>query len=211
MVRCFVMSAPGTGPIAIGPTIIGYQTFAASGVVNGETVSYNLTDYDGLALPGFPFGAETAWEVGLGTYSSTGPTLTRGPLFSSNSNAAIPASANAHVWIAALANDFIDSVALGITAAGTSQGTATILTAQFNEVTTVGVGLSVILPFFMSTPGQRCQVASYGASSLLVWPLSGQSFMSGGVNNGLNEPLTIQVGVVAEFKAASSTTVYSVP
>jgi hypothetical protein len=211
MVRCFVASAPAFGPITIGTFVPGYQTFAAGGVTNGVPVSYNLTDYDGVVLPGFPYGSETGWEVGVSPYSTAGPSLTRNPLFSSNGNAAINASANAHVWVTALAADFIDTVAVGLTAAGTSQGTALILTAQFNEVTTVGPGLSVIIPYFMNTPGQHCFIASYGANPLLVWPLSGQSFMSGGVNNGLNEPLILQAGIVGQFRPSSPTTVYSVP
>lgn len=208
MCRMSVATAPGTGTATLGTAIFGYQSFAAGGAVDGETFSYNLSDFD-------TNGILTAWEVGTGTYHSAGPTLARSPLFSSNGNAAINASSLAQAWITALATDFggssTDTVVNGIAAAGTNQGNATVLTAQFNEVLTVASATGVILPTFMATPGNRCKVASYGANALFVYPLSGQTFFSGGVSNGLNEPLTIQAGVVAEFECSTSTTVYSIP
>lgn len=100
MARMSVAAAPGTGTIALGSAVNGYQTFAAAGAVNGETFNYNLSDFDSG-------GNLIAWEVGgPATYSASGPSLGRVPLFSSNGNAAINASALAQVWIAALAADF---------------------------------------------------------------------------------------------------------
>lgn len=99
MARMGVAAAPGTGPATLGIAIFGYQTFAAAGAVNGEIFSYNLSDFDAS-------GNLIGWEVGTGTYASSGPTLTRVPLFSSNSNAAINASALAQAWVTALVPDF---------------------------------------------------------------------------------------------------------
>ena len=63
----------------------GYQSFAAVG--NGNTTYYGATD-------------GTNWEVGIGTYSSTGPTLTRTTILSSsNSNAAVTFSGSVTVWV----------------------------------------------------------------------------------------------------------------
>jgi hypothetical protein len=203
-----VAVAPGVGPATLGTAIFGYQTFAAAGAVNGESFSYNLSDFNSQ-------GVLTAWEVGTASYSSTGPTLTRTPLFSSNSNAAINASALAQAWITALATDFSgqapDSVGNNLTATGTDQPSALILLNQFNEVLNVAPGTGVKLPSFMASPGNKCRVASYGANALLVYPLSGQTFFSGGVSNGLNEPLTIPIGIVADLESATATTVYSIP
>jgi len=56
--------------------VTGFQSFSVVG--NTNTTYYSATDAGGR------------WEVGLGTYSTTGPTLTRTTILSSsNSNAAV--------------------------------------------------------------------------------------------------------------------------
>ena len=79
----------GTGTITLGSAVSGFQTFAAAGVSNGATVSYVIEE-------------GTAWEVGTGTYSSTGPTLTRTPSESSNAGAAINLAGAAQVYVTAI-------------------------------------------------------------------------------------------------------------
>lgn len=80
------------GTITLGAAAAGYQTFADAGVVNGDTVRYTIED-------------ATSWEIGTGTYSSTGPTLTRTVIESSNADAAINLSGNATVFVTAAAED----------------------------------------------------------------------------------------------------------
>lgn len=63
----------------------GYQTLA--GVGNTNTTYYGATD-------------GTNWEVGIGTYSTTGPTLTRTTILSSsNSGSAVTFSGTVTVWV----------------------------------------------------------------------------------------------------------------
>jgi hypothetical protein len=62
----------GTGSITLGGTSTGYQSFSVVG--NGNVTFYTITD-------------DIDWEVGVGTYFSSGPTLTREIVYeSSNSN-----------------------------------------------------------------------------------------------------------------------------
>lgn len=70
----------GTGPITLaGAPPSGYQAFSAIG--NGNTTYYTIF-------------AGSEWEVGIGTYSSTGPTLARTTvLASSNGDLAVNFSA----------------------------------------------------------------------------------------------------------------------
>ena len=58
-------TSPGTGAVTLLGAVTGYQAFS-TGVGNGNTTYYCIADQTG-----------SNWEVGLGTYSTTGPTLTR--------------------------------------------------------------------------------------------------------------------------------------
>lgn len=63
--RMSVTGAPGTGTIALNAATSGAQSFSAAGVSDGDTFPYLAEDV------GF------AWELGVATYSATGPTITR--------------------------------------------------------------------------------------------------------------------------------------
>ena len=66
----------GTGAYALGGAVTGFQTFASE-VSDADTVYYSVTD-------------NVDFEVGLGTYASSGGTITRTTVFtSSNSNNAV--------------------------------------------------------------------------------------------------------------------------
>jgi hypothetical protein len=58
-------SSPGTGAVTLLGAQTGFQAFS-TGVGNGNTCYYTISDQAG-----------THWEVGIGTYSSSGNTLTR--------------------------------------------------------------------------------------------------------------------------------------
>lgn len=86
----------GTGTITLGSAVSGYLTFALAGVANGDVVSYGIKD-----------GANS--EVGTGTYTSSGTTLTRTVTKSTNANAAISLSGSAEVFITARAEDILNT------------------------------------------------------------------------------------------------------
>ena len=69
-------NSTGTGAYTLGGAVAGFQAFSAE-VSNADTVYYSVTDNDNF-------------EVGLGTYASSGGTITRTTVFtSSNSNNAV--------------------------------------------------------------------------------------------------------------------------
>ena len=61
----------GTGSVTLAGAVTGYQSFAVIG--NGNTTFYTIADQGGAN-----------WEVGIGTYSTTGPTLARTTVLASS-------------------------------------------------------------------------------------------------------------------------------
>jgi hypothetical protein len=81
-------AAPGTGTVSLLGAATGYQTFSA-GIGNGNATFYTIADQGG-----------SNWEVGIGTYTSTGSTLSRTTvLASSNSGSLVNFSSGIqNVW-----------------------------------------------------------------------------------------------------------------
>lgn len=62
----FVASAGGTTDFGVGAAVVGYQTPASAGAANARTYGYRAEN-----------SSLTEWEVGIATYSTTGPTVAR--------------------------------------------------------------------------------------------------------------------------------------
>ena len=75
----------GTGTVTLAGAVTGFQTFAAIG--DGNTCYYAIT-------------SGNDWEVGLGTYTASGTTLSRDTILeSSNSGSAITLSGTSNVFV----------------------------------------------------------------------------------------------------------------
>jgi len=84
----------GTGTVTLGAAVPGFRTFAAASVPNGTLVPYLIVE-------------GTAWEIGTGTYTSSGTTLSRTPTASSIGGGAITLAGSARVFITARAADIV--------------------------------------------------------------------------------------------------------
>ena len=143
----------GTGTITLGAAESGYQTFADGGVTDGDVVRYVIED-------------GTNWEIGTGTYTASGTTLSRTVSESSNSGSAITLSGSANVYISAVADDFGD--ALGTVATNDLD----LSTGNFFEVTANNQTLT-----FSSAPAVKdFKIKLTGAGAVAGWSLSNASY-----------------------------------
>lgn len=69
-------TASGTGPVTLLGAVVGYQSFAAIG--NGNSTYYCIADQGGAN-----------WEVGIGTYTASGTTLSRTTVLDSSNGGAL--------------------------------------------------------------------------------------------------------------------------
>lgn len=90
--------------------------------------------------------------------------------------------------------------ATGISAAGTTQGTATALASAVNFVSTVAAGAGVVLPS-AATAGDGIIIFNGGASALKIYPDSGATINA----LALNAAMTLATNTAVELWRGSTT------
>lgn len=177
----------GTGTITLGSAVSGYQSFSAAGVVDTEILSYCIED-------------GTAWEVGTGTYTASGTTLSR-TLVQSSTGSLLTLSGNAQVFITALAADV-----LAISPENAQTGTS--YTLNLNDIGKI-VTLSNASPITLTIPlnsntafpiNTRIDILQFGAGQVTVGG-SGITILS----SGSKLKLTGQYSAATLWKQATNT------
>lgn len=136
-----VTTTTGTGTLTLGAAVSGFQDFSVIG--NGNTTYYAIVD-----------SSTGDWEVGLGTYSSTGTTLSRDTVLeSSNSGALVPfgvGDKNVFVTYAAEKSVILDASGnvspLGTVGSGTWQGSAVDIGYGGTGQTTASAAFNALSP-----------------------------------------------------------------
>lgn len=131
-------STTGTGSVTLGGAVAGFQSFAVVG--DGNTTFYTIVNGN-------------QWEVGLGTYSTSGPTLDRTTIYAnSNGNTSpITLSGSSLVFVTYAAGRSVNLdasgnvTALGNVTSGTWQGTTVGVAYGGTGVTSSSGADSVVL------------------------------------------------------------------
>jgi len=169
-------ASTGTGsPITLGSAVDGYQTFADAGVADGDVVRYVIED-------------GTAWEIGLGTYTASGTTLTRGSIESSNADNALNLTGNAVVYVSAAAADlqelvdFADNFVLPTADGSTGQVLQTNGAGTLSFTTISGYTDADVDTHLNTGTASSGEVLSWTGSDY-DWITAGGAFTADGSNN----------------------------
>lgn len=133
-----VTTTVGTGTLTLGGTFTGYQSFSVIG--NGNTTYYTIVD-----------NATGAWEVGIGTYTASGTTLSRDTVLDSSAGGAKVsfAAGSKEVWgdypagKAVTTDTLAYPPAIGTTTPAASSFTQTAYPAQGSAPATPSTGFSL--------------------------------------------------------------------
>jgi len=162
----------------------------ATGPSLSNAATIDITDTNGLTTTYYPTFVENRTtnqtlraDVDL-TYRTDTNTLTTGNI--------------------SLTGNYIRSVATGISAAGSNQGTATAITKDINVVSTVSAGQGVILP--TAVAGMVIIVNNTSATNMSVYPASGAAINSLATNIAFNHV----AGGSIQYYAVSTTQWYTV-
>lgn len=166
-------STTGTGTITLGSAESGYQTFADAGVANTDVVRYVIEDGNN-------------WEIGTGTYTATGTTLSRTVSESSNSDAAINLSGSATVFVGAAAEDLSQ---LFVLTADTTDATATVLTTNGSTPSSSNQ-ISAKSDTCVTFDGTITAMQN-GAQSYASWKIEGLLVNDGGTTTLANSATTV--------------------
>ena len=187
------------------PTFTTSSANGNSSAVLNTSISANLgnasitaTTFVG-ALSGAATSATSATTAGTVTTAAQGNITSVGTLTSLNSSGNI--TAPSHI---ANTGYFIRSVSASVSAAGSTQGTGTVLTTEFNRVSTVTSGSGVVLP--TATTGMAIVIVNSSANSLLVYPATGAAINSLATNVGYSQATLATL----QYIAISSTQWYTV-
>lgn len=120
----------GTGSLTLAGAVTGYQSFS-SGIGNGNTTYYSISD-------------GTNWEIGTGTYTSAGNTISRDVVFSSSNGGALVnfTSNTKNVWVDYAAGKAVttDTLAYPPAIGGTTPAAGTFTTLTANSTFQAGKG-----------------------------------------------------------------------
>ena len=193
----------GTGPVSLGGAVSNFITFG-SVMANADTTYYAII-------------SGTDWEVGLGTYATSGNTLTRTTVYaSSNAGSAVNFSAGTkYVYLDAAADRILikdaNNTIASPTFSGTLAGTPMVSTSSSlaSQIVTVNLGtfLNTILLPTNGASGTGSVATVTWATALAVAPAIGSNvIVTGMLPAGYNGTYTVTASTTTSASFTSSQT-----
>ena len=195
----------GTGTITLAGAVAGFQSFAVVG--NGNTTYYCIT-------------SGTAWEVGIGTYSTTGPTLARTTILASSAaGAAITLAGTSTVFCTYPAGKAVQTDSPTITDLLLAAGTTSVPPLQFTAGTNLTSAVAGVKEFdganfyaTIDTSSGRGMVPTEqyfrltAAGTGITATVTGTNYFGANSNIALVASAFYEIEVVAWFLKTTATT-----
>jgi hypothetical protein len=198
-----VFTGNGSGLSAIaGANVSGAVAFAttansvAGGNVSGAVAF--ATTANAVA------GANVSGAVSSATTAGTVTTAAQPNITSVGTLTSLTVSGNISTANVTASGYHIRSVNTGISAAGSTQGTATAITKEINIVSTVAAGAGVVFP--TAVEGMVITITNTSANALLVYPATSAAINSAALNAAYSQP----AGSTLQFIAPTTTQWYTV-
>jgi len=194
------VATAGTADIAGSVTTNAQPNITSTGTLASLSVTGNVISGNVYANSGTIGASSGSFTTVAGSLTTAAqPNIT-----STGTLTSVSVSGNAAAGNVTVTGYHFRSVATGISAAGSTQGTATAISKEINIVSTVASGAGVVLP--TAVAGMAITITNTSANSLLVYPATGAQINSLGTNIGFTQVS----GATLQFVAPTSTQWYTI-